>query len=83
MRGREETISQWVRNHHGWNVFNLRIGYLPRDFITLNFGIDNLFDECYAVANSYEFDVVSGSGANPPIVNEPGRVFYGGLTLSF
>lgn len=66
-----------------WDVFNLRLGYRPRDFITLNFGIDNLFDECYAVANSYEFDVVSGSGANPPIVNEPGRVFYGGLTLIF
>ncbi len=44
-----------------WDAFNLRVGYQPRDFITLNFGVDNLFDECYAVANSYEFDVVSGS----------------------
>jgi len=67
----------------GWDVLNFRVGYQPKDFVILNFGVDNILDETYAVANSYEFDVVSGSGANPPIVNEPGRFFFGSLTIRF
>jgi iron complex outermembrane recepter protein len=66
----------------GWNVFNLRGGCKYKIF-KLNLGIDNLFDETYAVANSYEYDVTSGSGATPNIVNEPGRFFWGSLSVSF
>jgi len=67
----------------GWDVLNARIGYEPWDFLVLVFGVDNSLDACYAVANSYEFDVVSGSGAHPPIVYEPGRFFFGTFTLRY
>ena len=65
-----------------WDVFNLRMGYRYR-FVTLNVGIDNLLDKTYASANSYEWDVVSGTGATPAIVNEPGRFVYGSLSFKW
>lgn len=58
-----------------WDTVNLRLG-LRFESWTLNTGIDNLFGRTYAVANSYEWDVLGGTGANPAIVNEPGRFFY-------
>ncbi|MBE0425884.1 MAG: TonB-dependent receptor [Nitrospirae bacterium] len=66
----------------GWDVLNLRAGYKYKQ-LTFNIGVDNIFDQCYAVANSYEWDVVAGAGANPSIVNEPGRFIYGSISYSF
>jgi iron complex outermembrane receptor protein len=43
--------------------------------------MDNVFDRKYMVANSYEWDVIGGSGATPAIVNEPGRFFYASLEM--
>lgn len=63
-------------NINDWDVINISIDYQLSDHWTLHTGVENLLDESYAVANSYEFDAVSGSGANPPIVYEPGRLFY-------
>jgi len=54
---------------------NLRMGYRFKSY-TLSLGVDNVFDCKYTMANSYEWDVIGGSGANPAIVNEPGRFFY-------
>jgi len=65
-----------------WDIFNLRVGYRYR-FATLNIGVDNLFDKTYASANSYEWDVVGGTGANPAIVNEPGRFVHGSLSFKW
>lgn len=65
-----------------WDIFNLRVGYRYR-FATLNIGVDNLFDKTYASANSYEWDVVGGTGSNPAIVNEPGRFVYGSLSFKW
>ena len=65
-----------------WDVFNLRAGYRLR-FCTLNVGVDNLFDKTYTSANSYEWDVVGGTGANPAIVNEPGRFVYSSLSFKW
>ena len=58
-----------------WDIINLRFGYHFRSY-ALNIGVDNVFDKTYTVANSYEWDVIGGSGANPAIVNEPGRFIY-------
>jgi len=52
-------------------------------FCTLNVGVDNLFDKIYASANSYEWDVVGGTGANPAIVYEPGRFVYGSFSFKW
>ncbi|MBU4251506.1 MAG: TonB-dependent receptor [Candidatus Omnitrophica bacterium] len=76
----------------GWDVFNFRVGYqfaekegkLPLlNGLSLNFGIDNMFDKKYAVANSYEYDPTDPSGTNIRIVNEPGRFIYGSLSYKF
>ena len=66
-----------------WGVCNLRAGYEFSKDVTLNVGIDNLLDKKYAVANSYEWDVVSGTGANPPVVYEPGRSIYGSVSVTW
>jgi len=52
----------------GWDVVNFRAGYQFYQYLKFHAGIDNIFDRRYAVANSYEFDVVSGTGAKPPII---------------
>jgi iron complex outermembrane receptor protein len=66
-----------------WDVLNLRVGYRISESVTLNAGINNLLDEDYAVANSYEWDVLAGAAANPAIVDEPGRFFYASLSYRF
>lgn len=66
----------------GWDVVNFRAGYNYK-MLTLNVGVENIFDKHYAVANSYEWDVVSGSGAHPAIVYEPGRFFYASISCKF
>ena len=65
-----------------WDIMNIRVGYRFKYF-TLNLGIDNVFDRTYAVANSYEWDVLGGTAANAAIVNEPGRFFYASLSATF
>ena len=67
----------------GWNVVNLRTGCQYKQHLTLNVGIENIFDEHYAVANSYEWDVVAGTVATPAIVYEPGRYFYASVSYLF
>ena len=58
-----------------WSRVNLRLGFRSSTW-TLVCGVDNLFDETYAVANSYEWDVIGGALSDPLIVNEPGRFAY-------
>lgn len=65
-----------------WDVANLRAGCHVGAW-SFTAGIDNVFDATYAVANSYEWDVVSGVAANPIIVNEPGRFAYASLGYSW
>ncbi len=76
----------------GWDVFNFRAGYQFGEKngsqsllagLSLNFGIDNMFDKKYAVANSYEYDPTDPGGSNVKIVNEPGRFIYGSLSYKF
>ncbi len=66
----------------GWDTGNIRLG-LQYNFFEFNLGIENIFDEEYAVANSYEWDVVAGEGSNPPIIKEPGRSFYISMGIMF
>jgi iron complex outermembrane recepter protein len=76
----------------GWDVFNFRAGYQFVDQkskmsilngVSLNFGIDNMFDKKYTMANSYEYDPTDPNGTNVRIVNEPGRFIYGSLSYKF
>ena len=61
-----------------WDILNIRLGSSWKSF-ALNIGADNIFDSSYAVANSYEWDVIGGSGSNPAIVFEPGRSIFTSL----
>jgi iron complex outermembrane receptor protein len=65
-----------------WDAANLRLGCHLGSW-SLTAGIDNLFDATYAVANSYEWDVVAGTASNPIVVNEPGRFAYASLGYSW
>lgn len=65
-----------------WGIMNLRAGYRFK-LCTLNVGVDNVSDQEYAVANSYEWDVIGGTGSNPAIVNEPGRFIYASLGFNW
>lgn len=66
----------------GWDVVNARAGYQYKN-LTFNVGVNNIFDKTYAVANSYEYDVVGGAASIPKIINEPGRFFYGSFSYMF
>ncbi|QBG48830.1 TonB-dependent receptor [Verrucomicrobia bacterium S94] len=70
------------QNLSAWDIMNLRAGFRFRS-CTLNAGVDNVFDRTYAMANSYEWDVVSGTASTPVIVNEPGRFFYASLAYTW
>ena len=66
-----------------WDVLNLRLGYQISETVALHAGVNNLLDQDYAVANSYEWDVIAGAAAVPAIVDEPGRFLYASLSYSF
>jgi iron complex outermembrane receptor protein len=62
----------------GWTTVNVRLRWKVTETVTFSAGIDNLFDETYAVANSFIRDPFS-SGV---IVHEPGRFAYVRLQFS-
>ncbi len=75
-----------------WNVVNFRTscnvgqvvkGHPALNGMNLHFGMDNVFDSKYTVANSYEFDPTDPTGRNVRIVNEPGLFIYGSLSYCF
>ena len=68
----QDAGEQFIDN---WGIFNFRGGY-SFNRLTINAGIENIFDKSYAVSNSYEWDVVNGTAANPDIINEPGRFIF-------
>ncbi len=56
----------------GWVVLNLSTAYQINENFSLSVGVDNVFDETYAVANAFVRDPFR-SGV---IVNEPGRFWF-------
>ena len=66
-----------------WNVFNIRAGYTFNQWVSLNVGVDNLFNAAYAVANSYELDPLTPGAPHVAIVNEPGRFYYASVSFKF
>jgi len=67
---------------NGWSVVNLKGSKDLTKNITLNLGIDNLFDKTYAVNNTYVGRALIG-GAAPVLINEPGRFIYANLDFRF
>ncbi len=65
-----------------WSVVNIKASKDLSDTITLNVGIDNLFDETYAMNNTYVGRALIGS-RTPVLINEPGRYCYANLNIRF
>jgi iron complex outermembrane receptor protein len=69
----------------GFVTASLELGYKPHPLINVKFGIDNLFNKNYsehisrnAAANSLGFNISSGLK-----INEPGRAFWGRVSIDF
>ena len=65
-----------------WRVLNLKASKSVYNNVTLNFGVDNLFDQNYALNNTYAGRALIG-GRTPVLINEPGRFAYINAQISF
>ncbi|WP_419600339.1 TonB-dependent receptor plug domain-containing protein [Thiolapillus sp.] len=60
-----------------WAVLNLKVDHALTKNINLVLGVDNVFDETYAVSNTYkDLTLLEGGGGDVILMNEPGRYFY-------
>jgi len=68
-----------------WAVLNLKLKHHVNKNTDLTLGINNLFDETYAVNNTYaDLILISAGGtSNVMLMNEPGRYVYTNLTFKF
>lgn len=69
----------------GWAVLNLKLDHTFTRNIGLIAGVDNLFDETYAVSNTYkDLTLLSvDPEGDVMLMNEPGRYFYANLSYTF
>lgn len=67
----------------GYGILNLKYGTELGSGFSLSAGINNFFDRTYAVSNSYIGLTTIMEGAQPLVLNEPGRNFYATVTYKF
>lgn len=67
----------------GYGLLNLKYGTDFGNGFSLTAGINNFFDRTYAVSNSYIGLTTIMEGAQPLVLNEPGRNFYATLSYKF
>ncbi len=65
-----------------WSVLNLKASKRVYNNVTINLGVDNVFDRTYALNNTYVGRALIG-GRNPVLINEPGRFFYANVNFTF
>ena len=70
------------RRIDSWAVVNIKASKQISDTIRINVGVDNLFDETYALNNTYVGRSLIG-GRIPVLINEPGRYLYANIQLRF
>jgi len=68
-----------------WNIVNLKVKHAVNKKFDLTLGINNLFDETYAVSNTYADLTLLAPGVTEDVMllNEPGRYIYTNLTFKF
>lgn len=60
-----------------WAVLNLKLQHRLTDHVELTAGVDNVFDETYAVSNTFkDMTLLLGGEGEVILLNEPGRYFY-------
>ena len=68
----------------GWAVLNLNVRHQLTDRIVLIGGIDNVFNETYAISNTYkDLTLLLDGTGEVMLINEPGRYFYLNASYSF
>lgn len=69
----------------GWAVLNLRVDHDFDSHFGLIVGVDNVFDETYAVSNTYKDLTLLSVDPNGDVMlmNEPGRYVYANLSYKF
>lgn len=67
----------------GYGILNLKYGTDFGNGFSLTAGINNIFDKAYAVSNSYIGLTTLMEGAQPLVLNEPGRNLYATLAYKF
>ncbi len=69
----------------GWGILNMKIDHNFNNGFGLALGADNLFDNTYAISNTYQDLILISDGTNDPIMkmNEPGRYFYVNASYTF
>lgn len=88
--------AEWIASRHqsydenngeqaisGYGIVNLKYGTEFGNGFSLTTGINNFFDRTYAVSNSYIGLTTIMEGAQPLVLNEPGRNFYATLSYKF
>ncbi|BAF70727.1 TonB-dependent receptor [Nitratiruptor sp. SB155-2] len=65
-----------------WTVVNLKASKKISSQFSIDVGVDNLFDQDYAVNNTYVGRALV-SGAVPLLIHEPGRYLYTNLRYTF
>jgi len=68
----------------GYVVFDIKATKELGSGLELSVGVDNLFDNTYAVSNSYkDLTLLAGTDPDVMVLNEPGRYFYTQLKYRF
>ncbi len=68
----------------GWSVVNLKLKHEVDKNLNFTIGINNLFDETYALSNTYyDLTLITSGTDEVMLMNEPGRYVYTNMTLKF
>jgi len=68
----------------GWAVMNMKVKHALDKHAEFTIGVNNVFDNTYAVNNTYaDLILVTGGNEEVMLMNEPGRYFYTNLTFKF
>jgi iron complex outermembrane receptor protein len=68
-----------------WSVVNLKVKHAFNKSFDFTLGVNNLFDETYAMNNTYAdlILITAGGASDIMLMNEPGRYVYTNVTLKF
>lgn len=66
-----------------WAVLNMKVKHAITKNVQMTVGINNLFNQTYALNNTYADLVLLSAGAETMLMNEPGRYIYTNLTFKF
>lgn len=67
-----------------WAILNLKVKHAVSKSFDFTLGVNNLFDEAYAMNNTYaDLTLITGGTTDIMLMNEPGRYVYTNLTFKF